>query len=81
MQTPRSNVIKRFYWRILQMFAISNIVCTWQAFLAKSNVCKEGWSLPEWVDLPGLTHKHLFRMEQHFLNFLGIYRDIESERT
>ena len=57
---------KTFYVRNLRFFLISWSVCPWQAFLAKSSVCKQGWSLASGAPFrcsiiglaSGLTHKH-----------------------
>ncbi len=38
--SPGIYVIKTFCGRNLHMFVISYSVCNWQAFLAKSNVCR-----------------------------------------
>ncbi len=38
---------KKFYVRNLQMFIISQSVSHFQTFLAQSNVCNKGYSLPE----------------------------------
>ncbi len=56
--SPRCQSYKTFYSRHLRIFKISQSVCSWQAFPARSNVVRKARSLPQ----SGSTEKCLIRV-------------------
>ncbi len=66
---PWVQCYKTFFFRNWRVFVINYGLCPWQTFSAKSNVCGEDQSLPNFKcstfgQAPGLTHKHQTRMER-----------------
>ncbi len=48
---------KTFCGRKLRLFIMSYILCPWQAFPTWSNVCGQGWSIPDWSNFQVLPYR------------------------